>query len=562
MKLIIIGGVAGGASAAARARRLSESAEIILIERGPVVSFANCGLPYHLSGEISDRASLLVQTPESLKARFNLDVRVNTEALTIDRAAKTIRVRQLMTGVEETIAYDKLILSPGAEALRPPIPGLDGPRVHTFQTLADMDAVLARVRAGAQSCAVIGGGFIGLEVAENLAMKGLRVHLIEAAPQVFAPFDGEMATPLHQELVKNKIHLLLNSKLQKIESVAEKLKLFIENQSEPIEADFVVAALGVRPRVQLAKTSGLALGKTGGIAVDKNLLTNDPHIFAVGDAIEVTNGVSEQAALIALAGPANRQGRIAAENALGGSKEYKSTFGSSVCKIFSLTAAAVGLNARALQKSGTPFETITIHPAHHANYYPGAQSMTLKILFSPHTGHLLGAQIVGGDGVDKRLDVLATALQASLTVYDLEELELAYAPPYGSAKDPVNFAGFVAANVLQGEHRIVHAAEVKQHVVTGASPQQQLAAMPWQLIDVRTPQEFSRGSIAGAKSIPVDELRARLSELNKDKPVVVFCQVGVRGYTAQRILSQLGFDVRNLVGGFKSWQMFEATVAL
>ncbi len=546
-KIIIIGGVAGGASAAARARRLSEDASITILEKGPYVSFANCGLPYALGGLIEDREELLLQTPESLKERFNLDVLINTEALAIDRTQDTVKARNLITGQELILSYDFLILSPGAEAIRPALPGMNSKNVFTLQTLPDLDKIQTCIsETNLKSAAVIGGGFIGIEAAENLVKRGIEVTLIERGDQIFPPADRDTAEFLHQEMKTHGVHLLLNSELKSIESAPgrkSKLTLARGNAEQVIETDLIIMAIGVRPRTQLAQSSGLTIGKTGGIQVDEFMRTSDPKIYAVGDVIETTQPQSGRASYIPLAGPANRQGRIAADHIFGKTPAYRGTIGTAVCQVFDLTVATTGLSVKALQKQGTPFDWVTVHPNHHAGYYPGAEQMTLKLIFNPENSKILGAQIVGKAGVDKRIDVLSMAIQTALTVEDLEHLELAYAPPYGSAKDPVNMAGFVASNVIRGDTRLIHTDQLKQTHPSSI-----------QLIDVRSPQEYERGSIPNSKNIPIDDLRSRLSEIKQEVPVVVYCQVGFRGYLAYRILTQKGFQVTNLNGGYRSWK--------
>jgi NADPH-dependent 2,4-dienoyl-CoA reductase/sulfur reductase-like enzyme/rhodanese-related sulfurtransferase len=538
-RIVIVGGVAGGASAAARARRLSEDAQIILCERGPDVSFANCGLPYHIAGTIGDRKKLLVQTPESLSARFDLDVRVNTEVVAIDVAAREVLTRHTRTGKEARIPYDALVLSPGAAPVLPPLPGARDPRVLTLRNLADMDAILAAVRDAAQGrCLVVGAGYIGLEMTEALRQRGLQVTVVERLEQVMAVADPEMTFPLQEELARQGVDLRLGTSVEAFEERDGAFGAVLPGGGW-LPCDFAVMSVGVRPETRLAKEAGLELGATGGIKVDDQMRTSQPGIFAVGDAVEVRHFVSGEPALIPLAGPANRQGRIAAEVILGRDSHYRATQGTAVCKVFDLTFAMTGLGETALARLGRPYRKIYVHPADHATYYPGAAAITLKLLFAPEDGRILGAQAVGAAGVDKRIDVLAVAQRAGLTVYDLEDLELCYAPPYGSAKDPVNMAGFVAANVLRGD-------------VEQWEPEE-LAGAGGMLLDVRTFQEFNRGTIPGAECAPVDELRDRLDDLPRDRELLVFCQVGLRGYVAARLLAQHGFRVRNLSGGYRRW---------
>ncbi len=543
-RIVIVGGVAGGASAAARARRLSEEAEIILFERGEHISFANCGLPYHIGGDIPDRKRLLVQTPEAMRKRFRIDVRIQTEVIWIDRERKEVRARNLATGVEQAESYDVLILSPGAEPVRPSIPGVDFKRVFTLRSLSDMDAIKALVdREKPQQAALIGGGYIGLEMAEALRKREVGVTLIEVANQVMAPADPEMVTPLHHQLRLHGVDLRLGTSVMSFVEDGNILNLQLST-GESLPCGLAILAIGVRPDVKLAREAGLVIGKSGGILVDRHLRTTDPNIFAVGDAIEVTDFVSGSPTLIPLAGPANRQGRIAAENALGGNRVYKKTQGTAICKVFDLAFGMTGMSEKSLKEAGMPYQKVYVHPASHASYYPGAHPINLKLLFHPESGKILGAQALGADGVDKRIDVLAVALRAGLSVFDLEEMELSYAPPYGSAKDPINYAGFVASNVLRGDVGLCHVEEVM-------CPRQDQ-----QLLDVRTPAEVEAGSIPGSMNIPIDELRNRLNEVPRDKELLVSCQVGLRGYLACRILSQNGFRCRNLTGGYKTYRDF------
>lgn len=543
-RILIVGGVAGGASAATRARRLSETATIILFERGPYVSFANCGLPYHIGGIIEDRKRLLLQTPESLNARFDLDVRVQSEVLAIDPSTQRVRVRHLKTGREYEEAYDALVLSPGAEPIRPALPGIEDPRIHTLRNLGDMDAILAGLNAAKLGrVLVVGAGYIGLELAESLRHRGLDVVLVERLPQVMAVADPEMVTAIHQELTRQGVDLRLNASVASFERSGELLEAVLADGAR-VACDLAVLCVGVRPETALAKAAGLQLGRTGGIWVDDQMRTSDPSIFAVGDAVEVGEFVSGDPALIPLAGPANRQGRIAAEVILGRDSRYRATQGTAICKIFDLTFAMTGLSERSLTQKGLAFQRIYVHPADHATYYPGAHAITLKLLFAPDTGRMLGAQALGRSGVDKRIDVLAVALRAGLTVFDLEELELCYAPPFGSAKDAVNMAGFVASNVVRGD-------------VNLWEPEELSTLAPDQLLlDVRTQTEFAQGTIPGAQWAPVDELRERLEDLPRGKELLLFCQVGQRGYVAARMLAQHGFRVRNLSGGYKRYLMW------
>ncbi len=547
LRIVVVGGVAGGASAAARARRLSETAEIVVFERGPHVSFANCGLPYHVAGTIGDRRKLLVQTPESLRARFALDVRVNTEVLRIERATKEVVVRERPSGREYRQPYDALVLSPGAEPLRPRLPGSDDPRVRTLRNIEDMDKVLETLRADPQATAlVVGAGYIGLEMAEALRQRGAQVVLVEKLRHVMGVADPEMAAPLHDELRRNGVELRLETSVEAFEPEGERLSARLSDGTR-VACGLAMLSVGVRPETRLAKEAGLELGTTGGIRVDAQMRTSDPAIWAVGDAVEVKDLVRDAPALIPLAGPANRQGRIAADNILGRASRYAATQGTAVCKVFDLTFGMTGASEAALRRAGIPYQRIYVHPTDHASYYPGAQPIALKLLFAPGDGRILGAQAVGKAGVDKRIDVIATALRGGMTVYDLEDAELSYAPPFGSAKDPINMAGFVAANVLRGD-------------VSLWEPEELSALQTGQLlVDVRTAQEFQAGTIAGARLLPVDELRSRLSELPRDKELLLFCRVGLRGYVAARLLAQHGFRVRNLSGGYLRYLMWKDT---
>ncbi len=547
MKLLIVGGVAGGASAAARARRLSEAAHIVLIERGCDVSFANCGLPYYLGGEIADRAKLLLVTPERMRERFNLDVRTRSSVEAIDRRARTLRIRDLASGREYQETYDKLILAPGAAPLRPPIPGIDLPGIFTLRNLQDADHIQQRLHQGVRQAVVVGAGFIGLEMVENLVRRGISTTLVELQDQVLPPLDKEMTTPIAKCLAAEGVTLILGQSAAAFEPASDGIAVQLKS-GQTLSAQLVVLGVGVRPDNQLAVDAGLEIGPRGGIRVDEHLRTSDPNIYAVGDAIEVQDFVLGEPTQIPLAGPANRQGRIAADNIFGRAVRYRGTQGTAVVGVFGRTAAMTGASEKTLRRARRPFRMIYIHPTHHAGYYPGAEGLTLKLLFDPQTGRVLGAQAVGGAGVDKRIDVLAVAIQAGMTVFDLEEMELAYAPQYGSAKDPLNMAGFVAAGLLRGDHPQADLAAV---VATPADER------PF-LLDVRTPQEFAAGNIPGAVNVPVDELRSRLGELPRDREIAIYCQVGQRGYLATRILCQAGFSAVNMGGGYKTYQLLQA----
>jgi NADPH-dependent 2,4-dienoyl-CoA reductase/sulfur reductase-like enzyme/rhodanese-related sulfurtransferase len=546
-RIVIIGGVAGGASAAARARRLSEGASIVVFERGPYVSFANCGLPYHIGGVITDRSKLLLQTPQSLKSRFGIDVRVHTEVIAIDAESRQVVARNLQTGEETRESYDALILSPGAEAVQPPIPGVEHERIRTLRNMGDMDAILTLAQDGkAGRALIVGAGFIGLELAEQLRHRGLAVTLVERLPHVLGVADAEMVFPLHEELGRQGVDLRLDRAVAFFEEQGAGLVAVLDDGLR-IASDLVILSVGVRPETRLAREAGLALGSTGGILVDDQMRTNLPGIYAVGDAVEIPEFVSGDPALIPLAGPANRQGRIAAEVILGRDSHYKATQGTAICKVFDQTFAMTGLSETALKRKGLAYRRIYVHPADHATYYPGAHPLTLKLLFAPEDGRILGAQAIGMAGVDKRIDVLAVALRAGLTVFDLEDLELCYAPPFGSAKDAVNMAGFVASNVLREDVALWEPEELAS--LNGDQV----------LLDVRTPQEHAQGAIPGSRCLPVDELRGLLSGLPEEKEYLVYCQVGLRGYIAARIMAQRGFKVRNLSGGYRRYAMWKGT---
>lgn len=547
-RILVVGGVAGGASAAVRARRLSEEAEIILFERGPHVSFANCGLPYHVGGEIKEHDDLLLQTPASLKARFNLDVRVRTEVLRIDRDRRMVTAREADNGGEYEEGYDDLILSPGAAPFLPPIPGIERPGHFAVRNVPDVDRILAWIESQqARRAVVAGGGYIGLEMAEQLKRRGLDVSVVEALPQVMAMLDPEMAAWLHPELRANGVALHLNDPVAAFAAPTSAetaaASTVVLTSGDRLPADIVILGLGVKPETQLARDAGLAIGERGGIRVNASLQTSDPHIWAVGDAIEVRDAVTGAWSLVPLAGPANRQGRIVADNILGQRATYAGTLGTGIVRVFGLTAAATGANAKTLRREGIPFEVIHLHPASHAGYYPGAEPIALKVLFSPDSGKLLGVQAVGRDGVDKRIDVFATALKAGMTVDDLADLELAYAPPFGSAKDPVNLAGMAVQNILRG---YVQTAQWEE--VAGLNPTTQC------LLDVRSGEEYRAGAIPGSMHIPLPELRRRVGELPAGKEIIVHCQSGQRSYFACRFLSQHGFKVRNLTGSYRTWK--------
>lgn len=539
MKVVIIGGVAGGATCAARLRRLDERAEIIVLERGDEVSFANCGMPYHLGGVIAERGDLLLQTPAGFKRRFNIEVRTGQTVTVIDRAAKTVTVRRA-DGSSYAETYDQLVLTPGAEPRAVAVPGLPPDRLLRLRTLADMDAIIHRA-ATARALTVLGAGFIGVEVAENLRARGLETHIVEAAPQAVAPLDAEMAALVHGELRAQGIACHFGDTVAGVTPAGDRLKLELASGTE-LFTDAVVAAVGVVPETELAQGCGLTLGPTGGIAVDAGLRTSDPDIFAAGDAVEIINRVSGRPALIPLAGPANKQARIIADNLAGGASVYRGAIGSAILKIGGLAAGATGLNERQCRQAGMACRSVIIHAGSHAGYYPGSQTVSVKIVFAPD-GKLLGGQVVGGDGVDKRLDVLAAIIGMDGTVADLCAFEQGYAPPYSSARDPVNIAGLAAENILRGLVAAVGYEVVDEWQRAGAL-----------VLDVRTAAEFARGHIPGARNIPVDGLRAELAGLPRDRKIIVHCQVGLRSYLACRIMRQHGFsEVYNLSGGYRTY---------
>jgi len=545
MKVIIVGGVAGGASCAARLRRLDDTAEIIMIEKGPYISFANCGLPYHVGGVIDQREKLLLQTPESFHSRFNVDVRVNSEVKSIDRQAKTVTVTR--EGHTYTESYDALVLSPGSTPIVPNLPGVNSDRVKSLWNIPDMDAIIRTMKqTEAKTAVVVGGGFIGIEMAENLVDAGLSVTLVEMLDQVMAPVDYEMAQILHKHLVDNGVKLALSERVERFEETTNGVNVVTDKHSIP--ADIVILAIGVRPNSSLAKDSGLEINARGGIVVDESLRTSDENIYAVGDVVEVENYVTHEKAMIPLAGPANKMGRMAADNICGMGRKYKGTLGSSVAKVFDMTVASTGLNEKQLISAGkkinVDFNVTMIHPLSHAGYYPGGMPLTMKLIFAKPDGKVLGAQAVGYKGVDKRIDVVASAMHFGATVYDLEELELCYAPPYSSAKDPVNMAGFSADNVLSG---------IVKNITFG-----ELKSLPDDVVylDVRTAAEVSMGAIPGSINIPVDNLREKMQTLDKNKTYIVYCAVGIRAYIASRMLMQNGFaDVRNFAGGYTTYRV-------
>jgi NADPH-dependent 2,4-dienoyl-CoA reductase/sulfur reductase-like enzyme/rhodanese-related sulfurtransferase len=555
MKVVIVGGVAGGASCAARLRRLDEKAEILMVERGPYVSYANCGLPYHVSGVIPEESSLLVVTEQLFRAAFNVEVRSACEAIAISPKKKTVDLRDVKTGKVTTESYDKLVLSPGAAPIRPPLPGIDLPGIFSVRTVPDARTIRQWIHRGeeikagidsytgyqtvlrAKRAVVVGGGFIGLEMVENFAHLGLEVTLVEKLNQVMPPLDPEMSRLVERYLVKHGVNLQLADGVAGFRQVKDGSLEVLTEKGKAHPADVVILAIGVRPETALAKAAGLEIGERGGIRVDEHMTTSDPDILAVGDAVEVKDFVTGQWTLIPLAGPANRQARIAADVIAGRKSRYRGTQGTSICKVFEGQIGQTGPSEKVLRQAGeTDFEKLYIYQNSHAGYYPGAKMMAIKVLFRKKDGRLLGAQLLSEDGVAKRVDAFAMAIQMGATVYDLEEAELCYAPPFGSAKDPVNFAGMAAANLLRGDMPIVHWDGVGQGF----------------LLDVRNPPELEVETVPGAVNIPLPQIRARLGELPRDKEILVICRSAVRAYYVTRILLQNGFKARNISGGMLS----------
>lgn len=538
MKVVIVGGVAGGATAAARLRRLDEAAEIVVIERTGYVSYANCGLPYYVGGVIERRESLTLQTPESFRSRFEIDVRVRQEVVSLDRAARRVTVRRLDDGSTYEEPYDELILSPGARAVIPPLPGVGSPRLFTLRTVEDTFRIADYVTEHhVRTATVVGAGFIGLETAENLVERGVSVTVVQRGSHAMPTLDQDMAALLHNALREHGIRLLLDSNVTGFEDVDDGIVTHVEGR-EPLEADLVILAVGVAPESSLARDAGLELGLRGSIKVDDHMRTSDPHIYAVGDAVEVRHAVTGAPALIALAGPANKQGRIAADNVCGIPSTFSGSQGSSVMRAFDRTVATTGLTLRDARAAGLDADAVVLTPANHATYYPGSSTLTLKVVFERPGGRILGAQAIGREGVDKRIDVIATAIRARMTAADLTELDLAYAPPYSSAKDPVNMAGYVIENLLAGLVEQASWDDVER------------AGEGVVVLDARTADERHAGGVEGALHIPLDELRARLGELPADAKLYVYCQSGLRSYLACRILSQHGLDCANVSGGY------------
>ena len=541
MKVVIIGGVAGGATAAARIRRLDEQAEIVVFERSGYISYANCGLPYYIGGVIEDPEVLTLQTPESFFSRFRVTMKVRHEVTAIHPERKTVSVKNLETGELFEESYDKLLLSPGAKPTQPRLPGLGSEKIFTLRTVEDTFRIKEYIRAKQPKSAVLaGGGFISLELAENLRELGMDVTIVQRPKQLMNPFDADMAAFIHGEMRKHGVRLALGHTVEGFEEKDSGVDVLLKDEA-PLHADMVVLAIGVSPDTGLAKDAGLELGIKGSILVNDRMETSAPDIYAVGDAVQVKHYVTGQDALIALAGPANKQGRIAADNICGGDSRYSGSQGSSVVKVFDLTAAATGVNETNAGKAGLSVDSVVLSPMSHAGYYPGGKVMTMKVVFEKETYRLLGAQIVGYEGVDKRIDVLATAIRAGLKATQLKELELAYAPPYSSAKDPVNMAGFMIENIANGVLKQWHLEDVDKLPRDGSVT----------LLDTRTVEEYAGGHIDGFSNIPVDQLRERLGELDKSKPVYVICQSGLRSYIACRILSGYGFECYNFSGGFR-----------
>lgn len=541
MKILIVGGVAGGASVAARLRRMDEQAEIILFERGEYISYANCGLPYYIGGTISDRDNLFIQTVDGFSKRFKIDIRVLQEVICINRENKSITIQNLITNKEYTESYDKLILSTGTEPVKPPIKGIDSRKIFTLRNVPDTDKIKNfLITHKSQKAVVIGGGFIGLEMVENLHNAGLEVQLVEKADQVMAPIDFSMAAIVHQQLRQKGVELYLKEGVTSFLEEENGVRIVLESGRELI-SDMVIFSIGVRPDIKIVKDAGLELGTTGGIKVNSYMQTSDNNIYALGDAVEVLNPIITKQMLIPLAGPANKQARIVADNILEDNKYiYPGTIGTSIAKVFDLTVAATGLSSKVLNRECIEHISSFTHGSSHAGYYPGASQLSVKVNFSPLTGKLLGAQVVGKEGADKRIELFSEVIKKGGTIYDLMDLEHAYAPPYSSAKDPVNMAGFVADNILKGKMKIAQWRDIEK-----------ISLAKTTLLDVRTSEECSEGYIKGAMNIPLDELRSRIKEIPKEKDVLIYCAVGLRGYIASRILAQYGFsNVLNLSGGY------------
>ncbi len=545
MRILIVGGVAGGASAAARARRLSEDAEIVLFDRGKHVSFANCGLPYYVGDVIKDERNLLVATPELFRDRFNIEVRLETEVLSIDRAGRSIEAKDLKTGHVYRERYDALVLSPGASPIRPPLPGIDLPGIFALRTIPDSRRIRQWItEKNARSAVIVGGGFIGLEMAENLVhCCAMRVSVLEMQSQVMPPFDAEMAEELQGHLLSKGVELHLGDALTGFEMSGQGRLTVLSKAGLRLETDLVILSIGVKPETALAKAAGLEIGERGGIRVDARMRTSDPHILAVGDATEKKDFLSGEWTTVPLAGPANRQGRIAADSIFGRESAFRGVQGTAVCQAFERVAAMTGQSEKALKRLGTEYEKAYLHPGHHAGYYPDAKPIHMKLLFSPKDGRILGAQAVGQEGVEKRIDVIAMAIQMKATVFDLEEAELSYAPQFGAAKDPVNVAGMIAANSLRGD------APLAQWDRIDLSREF--------LLDVRDPEEFRQDGLPGARNIPLNRLRSEMKQLPKDRVIYAYCGVGQRAYYAVRALRSAGYDAKNLSGGIQTFHSFQ-----
>jgi NADPH-dependent 2,4-dienoyl-CoA reductase/sulfur reductase-like enzyme/rhodanese-related sulfurtransferase/TusA-related sulfurtransferase len=548
-KVIIVGGVAGGASAAARLRRLREDLEITVFERGPFVSFANCGLPYYIGQVIKEEKRLKLMTPKRFLNRFNINIMIDHEVKSVDKSNKKITVQNLLNGNTIIFDYDYLILSPGAAPIVPPFAGINDVPVFTLRNIPDSNKIKQHIENNSiKHATVIGGGFIGLEMAENLRHRGIKVKIVEMLDQVMAPLDKEIAQFVHQELLLNGVCLQLEDPVESFKVDSEGNSYVVPKSGANIKTDMIILAIGVKPENHLAKEAGIEIGPKGHIVVDEQMRTSDPSIFAVGDAVQIKNFVTKQPTGVPLAGPANKQGRIVADVIAGRNSKYNGVLGASVVKVFDLTVASVGLSEKQLKLTEIEYEKIYVHPNNHAGYYPGAEPITLKLIFETPNGRILGAQAVGGSGTDKRIDVISTVMKFNGTVFDLEELELTYAPPYGSAKDPVNMAGFVASNILRGDMPVWHWHDVDKLIAENSF-----------FLDVRTPGEYKVGTIEGAVNISDLELRNRLEELPKDKHIYILCEVGFRGYLSTRFLSQMGYRVSNLSGGYKLFKTAKAT---
>lgn len=549
-RILIVGGVAGGASCAARARRVSETAEIIMFDRGEYVSFANCGLPYYVGNVIKKEENLLMATPEMFRNRFEIEVRLQSEVLAVDRENSRIQIKDLGSGEIYHEPYDALVLAPGASPIRPPMPGIDLSGIFSLRTIPDSRQIKAWIaQYNAKHAVVVGGGYIGMEMTENLVNLGLSVTIVEMQPHVMPLLDAEIVAPIHEELIKHGVALRLNETVTGFERRRDHC-LAVKLQSGHIEeTDLVILSIGVRPEIKLAQDAGLEIGQRGGIRVDDHMRTSDEKIWAVGDAVEVSDVITGQRGVIPLAGPANRQGRIAADVILGRNTTFRGVQGTSVVGILGLVVAITGPSEKNLRRIGiwdeqAQFEKVYLHPGHHAGYYPGSSPITLKLIFNKKDGRVIGAQAIGKEGVEKRIDVISMAIQKNATVFDLEEAELCYAPQFGSAKDPVNIAGMIAANVSRGDARIVHWEELKKDKIY--------------LLDVRDPSEYKQGHIEAAVNIPLNELRARMDEVPHDRKIWAYCYVGQRSYYAARALSQYGYDINNISGGYKTFMLKDA----